>query len=40
MSDAIAANVAHGWVEYKGMGPAHFEQLKALLDREDASYRS
>ena len=39
MSDAVAAKTAEGWRAYYDMAFAHFEQLKAMLDRQDPSYR-
>ncbi|MDQ0396032.1 class II aldolase/adducin family protein [Labrys monachus] len=39
MSDAVAAKTAEGWRAYNDMAFAHFEQLKAMLDRQDPSYR-
>lgn len=39
MSADIAERTAAGWEEYKGMGDAHFAQLKARLDRTDPSYK-
>jgi ribulose-5-phosphate 4-epimerase/fuculose-1-phosphate aldolase len=39
MSDAIASRTAEGWHAYQGAAFAHFEQLKAMLDAKDASYR-
>ena len=38
MSDRIAAKTAEGWREYNGMAFAHFEALKAMLDKKDPSY--
>jgi len=39
MSDAVAARTARAWKAYDGMAFAHFEHLKATLDRKDSSYR-
>jgi hypothetical protein len=39
MSDRIAEKTAESWREYNGMAFAHFEALKAMLDRKDPSYR-
>ena len=39
MSDAVAARTASGWKAYTGATFAHFEHLKATLDRKDPSYR-
>jgi ribulose-5-phosphate 4-epimerase/fuculose-1-phosphate aldolase len=38
ISDRIAAKTAEGWREYNGMAFAHFEALKAMLDKKDPSY--
>jgi ribulose-5-phosphate 4-epimerase/fuculose-1-phosphate aldolase len=38
ISDNLAAQVAGEWQEYSGFADAHFRELKALLDAEDASY--
>ncbi|MFL5332641.1 MAG: class II aldolase/adducin family protein [Geminicoccaceae bacterium] len=38
ISDNLAAQVAGEWQEYSGFADAHFSELKALLDAEDASY--
>jgi len=38
ISDNLAAQVAGEWQEYPGFADAHFRELKALLDAEDASY--
>ena len=38
ISDNLAASVAGEWAEYHGFAEAHFAELKALLDGEDASY--
>lgn len=40
LSDEIAEKTAAGWEQYKGMGDAHFEALKARLDAKDPSYRN
>ena len=37
--DDIAEKTAAAWDDYRGMGAAHFEQLKAKLDRTDPTYR-
>lgn len=39
MSDAVATRTASGWKAYHGTAFAHFEYLKTMLDRKDASYR-
>ncbi len=39
MDDELAESVACGWEDYSGMPFAHFEALKAMLDRTDPSYR-
>ena len=39
MSDAVASKTAADWREYGDSAFAHFEQLKAMLDAKDASYR-
>ena len=39
LSDAIAEKTASGWRDYYGMAFAHFDALKAGLDRIDPSYR-
>lgn len=39
MSDAIAAKTAEDWVHYGDAAFAHFDELKAMLDRTDPSYR-
>jgi ribulose-5-phosphate 4-epimerase/fuculose-1-phosphate aldolase len=39
MSDAIAEKTAEGWRDYNDMAFAHFDALKAKLDKTDASYR-
>ena len=38
ISENLAARVAGEWAEYDGFADAHFAELKALLDAEDASY--
>jgi ribulose-5-phosphate 4-epimerase/fuculose-1-phosphate aldolase len=38
ISDNLAARVAGEWAEYAGFADAHFAELKALLDAEDAGY--
>lgn len=38
VSENLAARVAGEWAEYDGFADAHFGELKALLDAEDASY--
>jgi ribulose-5-phosphate 4-epimerase/fuculose-1-phosphate aldolase len=38
ISDNLAASVAREWEEFDGFADAHFAELKALLDAEDASY--
>jgi len=39
LSDRIAEKTAQGWRDYNAMAFAHFDALKAMLDRKDASYR-
>jgi ribulose-5-phosphate 4-epimerase/fuculose-1-phosphate aldolase len=39
MSDAIAEKTAEGWRDYNDMAFAHFDALKAKLDKTDTSYR-
>jgi ribulose-5-phosphate 4-epimerase/fuculose-1-phosphate aldolase len=39
MSDAVASRTAAGWRAYADAAFAHFEQLKAMLDGKDRSYR-
>jgi ribulose-5-phosphate 4-epimerase/fuculose-1-phosphate aldolase len=39
MSDRIAEKTAEGWRDYNGMAFAHFDALKAKLDKTDSSYR-
>ena len=39
LSDEVAEKTAEGWRPYKGMAFAHFDHLKAGLDRTDPSYR-
>ena len=38
ISDNLAAQVAGDWQDYGEFANAHFDELKALLDAEDASY--
>jgi ribulose-5-phosphate 4-epimerase/fuculose-1-phosphate aldolase len=38
ISDNLAARVAGEWADYGGFAEAHFAELKALLDTEDAGY--
>lgn len=38
ISENLAARVAGEWLEYDGFAEAHFTELKALLDAEDAGY--
>ena len=38
ISDNLAAKVAGDWQDYGEFANAHFDELKALLDAEDASY--
>jgi ribulose-5-phosphate 4-epimerase/fuculose-1-phosphate aldolase len=40
MSDELAEKTARGWRDYNGMAFAHFEALKAKLDKIDPSYRA
>jgi ribulose-5-phosphate 4-epimerase/fuculose-1-phosphate aldolase len=39
MIDAVASKTAADWREYADSACAHFEQLKAMLDAKDKSYR-
>ena len=39
MSDEVASQTADSWRDYKASAFAHFEHLKAMLDKSDASYR-
>lgn len=39
LSDAVASRTAEDWRAYDGMAFAHFDQLKAMLDERDPSYR-
>jgi ribulose-5-phosphate 4-epimerase/fuculose-1-phosphate aldolase len=39
MSDAVASKTAADWRDYADAAFAHFEQLKAMLDAKDKSYR-
>ena len=39
MSDRIAEKTAEGWRDYNDMAFAHFDALKAMLDKKDPSYR-
>jgi len=39
MNNALAASVAEMWTRFTDQGPAHFAELKTLLDRDDPSYR-
>ncbi len=39
MDHELAEKTAVGWQSYPGIGVAHFEHLKEMLDRTDASYR-
>lgn len=39
LSDEVAEKTAEGWRPYKGMAFAHFDYLKAQLDKADPSYR-
>jgi len=39
LSDEIAEKTAEGWLAYKGMAFAHFDHLKAQLDKAAPSYR-
>jgi ribulose-5-phosphate 4-epimerase/fuculose-1-phosphate aldolase len=38
ISENLAAQVAGEWTQYAGFADAHFAELKALLDDEDAGY--
>lgn len=39
LSDETAERTAQGWRDYNDMAFAHFDALKAVLDRKDSSYR-
>ncbi|WP_020591498.1 class II aldolase/adducin family protein [Kiloniella laminariae] len=39
LSDEIAEKTARSWEDYKDASFAHFDQLKAMLDKSDPSYR-
>jgi len=39
MPHELALETAASWDDFKGAGDAHFEQLKAMLDKKDPSYR-
>ena len=39
LPDDLAEETAASWDEFKGAGDAHFEQLKAMLDKKAPSYR-
>tara|TARA_B110000438_G_scaffold148501_1_gene143033 strand:- start:182 stop:511 length:330 start_codon:yes stop_codon:yes gene_type:complete len=39
MSDELANSVARMWERFAGQGVAHFNELKAVLDCEDPTYR-
>jgi ribulose-5-phosphate 4-epimerase/fuculose-1-phosphate aldolase len=39
LTDEMAQRTAEDWRLYDGMALAHFEQLKARLDRTDPSYK-
>lgn len=39
LSDAVAQKTAEGWHAYRGMAFAHFDHLKAELDKTDRSWR-
>ena len=38
MPDAVAEQTARDWEDYRGMGFAHFHDLRAMLDARDTSY--
>jgi len=40
LSHELALETAESWDDFRGASFAHFEQLKAKLDRKDPSYRS
>ena len=40
MSDNLAEKTASGWDAYRGMGFAHFAQLKQTLDQDEPDYAS
>lgn len=39
LPDALAHETAQSWDEFSGQSFAHFDQLKAMLDKKDPSYR-
>lgn len=39
MCEEIAARTAESWKAFEGMAAAHFDYLKAMLDRTDSSWR-
>lgn len=39
LSDELAEKTAQGWEQYSDSAFAHFDQLKLILDKADASYR-
>jgi ribulose-5-phosphate 4-epimerase/fuculose-1-phosphate aldolase len=39
MPDDLAEKTAEAWENYRGMGVAHFEHLKGMLDQADSSFR-
>ena len=39
LPDALARQTAQSWDEFRGASFAHFEQLKAMLDKKDSCYR-
>ncbi|WP_261842232.1 class II aldolase/adducin family protein [Aliamphritea ceti] len=39
LPDDLAEETAASWDEFKGAGDAHFEQLKAMLEKKDPSFR-
>lgn len=40
MPPALAEKTARGWLDYSGMGFAHFKELKRMLDSKDPTYAS
>ena len=39
VSDEVAAKTARQWLDYPDLSDDHFQELQAILDREDPSYR-
>lgn len=40
LTDAVAADTAVDWKAYRDMAPAHFDDLKSELDRDNPSWRN